>query len=257
LTRRTFHIDTHRGLAIQLCFLLLAGVASGQAASEVYQVADVIDGDTFRLSNGEKVRLIGIDAPESHYSYKLIRDVEEQGADAETIRALGALSARYLESIAAGRDVVLAFDQANSATGHRDRFGRLLAYVSLSDASGAPLVCINDMLLDAGYANVYSRYPFDRVDWYRSAEAAAREAQRGLWAPDALNTPESYALTHVEEPLFVTRTGTHYHRANCRSLRLSKVRLEDRHDPDRYEACRICKPGPKPVAAHVALSTSE
>ena len=219
-------------------------------SAPVYQVATVIDGDTFTLSNGEKVRLIGIDAPESHYSYKLTRDADDTGRDAEVIRALGDLSARYLESIALGRDVVLGFDPANAVTDHRDRFGRLLAYVSLTDSTGEPLVCINDLMIDAGYANVYSKYPFGRLEWYREAESGARTAGRGLWAPDALTTAESRALLEIEETYFVTKTGSRYHRANCRSLRSSKIPLADANHPDRYDACKICKPGPKPVAAH-------
>ena len=37
---------------------------------DVYKVARVIDGDTFELANGEVVRLIGIDTPETVHPKK-------------------------------------------------------------------------------------------------------------------------------------------------------------------------------------------
>src|SRR3546814_3900140 len=41
-----------------------------ETTARLYHVREVIDGDTFYLEDGEKVRLIGIDAPETPHSYK-------------------------------------------------------------------------------------------------------------------------------------------------------------------------------------------
>ena len=224
-------------------FAFSASAAPQNVDGHVVRVVErVIDGDTIELSGGEKVRLIGVDAPESQYSYKLYRDANSTGETTETIQALGNLSARFVEQLVSGKEVVLGFDQVNAPRGHRDRFGRLLAYVNLIDKTGQPVLCINDVILDAGYANVYSRYPFGRLTWYREAESSAREGGRGLWAPDALTGTDARKLLTTDDVLYVTKTGAKYHRANCRSLRHSRIPLDPNGHAGKYTACKICKP---------------
>lgn len=83
-------------------------------------VTEVIDGDTFRarLAGGreEKVRLIGVDTPES------TTQVEPYGKEA----------AAYTTRRLSGRTVYLELD-----VGERDKYGRLLAYVWLSSPQSA------------------------------------------------------------------------------------------------------------------------
>ena len=47
--------------------------------AQTYKVERVIDGDTLGLTNGEKVRLIGIDAPESKPNPRAEKQVEVEG----------------------------------------------------------------------------------------------------------------------------------------------------------------------------------
>ena len=75
------------------------------------------------------------------------------------------------------------------ATGHRDCYDRLLAYVTLPDGTdlGAEIIRL-------GYGHAYTRFPFARMDEFRALEREAREAGRGLWAgepekPPAAATP--------------------------------------------------------------------
>jgi len=56
------------------------------AKEEGYYVERVVDGDTLKLSNKERVRLIGIDTPEVHYSDKLVRDSKKSGKDIKPYR---------------------------------------------------------------------------------------------------------------------------------------------------------------------------
>jgi len=70
-----------------LVLLLLSGPSHSQDSS--YRVQRVIDGDTLLLTNGERVRLIGVDTPEVHESKKLHRDAQRTQTDIETIKALG------------------------------------------------------------------------------------------------------------------------------------------------------------------------
>src|SRR4029453_2620834 len=76
-------------------------------------VVRVVDGDTIVLDGQEKVRLIGVDTPETVHPAK---PVERFGHEAS------AFTTRRLK----GKVVTLAFDQQR-----RDRFQRTLAYVCL------------------------------------------------------------------------------------------------------------------------------
>jgi len=61
-------------LLTTLTVLLIATVSYAQT----YTVERVIDGDTLKLTNGERVRLIGIDCPESEPNDKAKRDSERE-----------------------------------------------------------------------------------------------------------------------------------------------------------------------------------
>lgn len=172
-------------LAPTLIVIALLVLACGdQPASPT--VVRVIDGDTFELSDGQRVRLIGIDTPETHVSQKLQSDIERSGRDRATIRALGARATHHATDLVEGKPVLLEFDQGNAASDHRDRYDRTLAYVWVADSDGNPLFCVNKRMLADGYANAYTRFPFEKMEEFREAERRARHEQRGLWADDAL-----------------------------------------------------------------------
>ena len=78
----------------------------------------MVDGGTLLLQSGERVRLIGVDTPEIKHPKK---PVEYFGKEAS------AFTRRMVE----GKRVRLECDQANAARGHKDRYGRTLAYVFL------------------------------------------------------------------------------------------------------------------------------
>ena len=85
-------------------------------------VFKVIDGDTFEIETGEKVRLIGIDTPEKN---------EPNYEEAKL----------FLISNIQGRKVILQKDVSD-----KDKFGRLLRYVYLEGE------LINLRLVEEGYA---------------------------------------------------------------------------------------------------------
>ena len=75
-----------------------------------------------------------------------------------------------------GKRVRLEYDQANVAIGHRDRYGRILAYVYLDDGT-----FLNAEIVRQGYGVAYTKYPFRYMDNFRRFEKEARERKSGLW----------------------------------------------------------------------------
>ncbi|MFH0754320.1 MAG: thermonuclease family protein [Candidatus Omnitrophota bacterium] len=147
------------------------------AAANIYDniaVVYVYDGDTVKLANGEKVRLLGIDTPESSENKKLIRDVQRSGKSVQEILQMGHLSAGYTRSFLAGRRVRLEFDIER-----RDKYGRLLAYVyRVSDG-----LFINAEIIKNGFAYPMTIPPNVRyADIFKKLFRQAREGRRGLWS---------------------------------------------------------------------------
>ena len=126
----------------------------------------VVDGDTLiaRLGGAdERVRLLGVDAPESVTPG---RPVECFGPQA------GAAARRLLPG---GSRVLVATDPSQ---GTRDRFGRLLAEVTREGES----VTVNERLIAGGFAEIFRGDGRGRLQpRLRAAERRARDARLGLW----------------------------------------------------------------------------
>ncbi|MEI8011782.1 MAG: thermonuclease family protein [Candidatus Omnitrophota bacterium] len=143
-------------------------------------VAYVYDGDTIRLSNGEKVRFVGIDTPESSDNKKLRRDARRSGTSAVDILRMGHQASRYTKSLLEGRKVRLEFDIEK-----RDKYGRLLAYVYRVDDG----LFVNEDIIRNGYAYPMSIPPNIRyADKFRQAFRSARKNNAGLWQDSSFQT---------------------------------------------------------------------
>ena len=131
-------------------------------------VSRVIDGDTIDVAVGGdtvRIRLIGVDTPESVHPSK---PVECYGREASA----------FLRELAQGRAVSLEIDPSQDEV---DRYGRWLRYIWLD---GGTLV--NREIIARGYGFEYTfRTPHAYRDEFRAAEAQARDAGLGMWAPDA------------------------------------------------------------------------
>ncbi len=163
-------------LAVIIVFLLIKkpGVFVGSDdKSEILTVTRVIDGDTFLLSNNERVRLIGVDTPEKHQSKKLERDAERSQKDKKTIQKLGEEASDFAKKIIEGKRVRLERDQYSAP---KDKYSRLLRYVYLEDGT-----LINALLIKEGYANAYTQFKFEKEEEFKKLEREARLNKRGLW----------------------------------------------------------------------------
>jgi len=135
-------------------------------------VTKVVDGDTLHLENGDRVRLIGIDTPESKVNVKLRRDSKRTGKDYETIAAMGKKAAKFTAGLANDKYVKLEFDVQK-----RDRYNRLLAYVYLPNGK-----MLNAEIIRAGYAQVMTVPPnVAHQDMFLELQKEAMENNRGLW----------------------------------------------------------------------------
>lgn len=210
--------------------LLLAGLlAAWLAAPTTAQLVErVVDGDTIIVEGIGRVRLIGVDTPETVHPN---RPVEFFGKEAS------AFTTRMLE----GKRVRLEYDQER-----RDRYGRTLAYVYLADGTFA-----NAEIIRRGYGHAYTRFPFRHMEQFRQFEREARTNRRGLWgtavggsADSSSGSPSADssrdAPTGVPDTVYVTRTGRKYHLDGCRFLSRSRIPMPRDEAMKRYELCGVC-----------------
>jgi micrococcal nuclease len=126
-------------------------------------VVRVVDGDTIKVSNGETLRLIGVDTPET---------VDPRAP----VQCFGREASARAHTLLDGASVRLEYDPTQ---GRYDRYGRTLAYVWLADGR-----LYNETIIAEGYAHEYTyAIPYRYRARFRAAERAAREAERGLWSP--------------------------------------------------------------------------
>ncbi|MFY7953916.1 MAG: thermonuclease family protein [Armatimonadaceae bacterium] len=203
--------------------ILLSGIARAQVFSG--RVVGVSDGDTITvLASGNrqvKVRLDGIDAPESRQDY-------------------GQRAKQLASDLVFGKQVTVT-------TKERDRYGRTVGSVTVGG------VDVNLAMVSAGMAWWYRQYAPGNAALER-AESSARAARRGLWASSSPVPPWEFrrggrgsssgvlfpggsakgrsgggdvpgAATPAPSAasLYRTTSGKKYHRDGCSGLRRSRI----------------------------------
>lgn len=155
--------------AVAMAMVVAAAANAATSGGFTYKatVTHIVDGDTLDVRIGsrtERVRIIGIDTPESGGCY----------ASAATAAAT---------RLASGKRVVLRGDPTQDT---RDRYGRLLAYVWLPHGKD-----LGYQLIAGGYAKVYvyNNREFQRVVAYRAAEASGRRLTQSVWRCRATSAP--------------------------------------------------------------------
>lgn len=146
-----------------------------QVSHGFVRVVEVYDGDTVGViinNTREKVRLTGIDAPETGQP------------------PWGAKAKQYLQTLVseADRQVKLEFDVEQ-----RDQHGRILAYLITPDGKH-----INLLMVKNGYAMLYTVPPNVRyANELAAAQTEAREKKIGIWSDHGLKErPGDYRRTH-------------------------------------------------------------
>ena len=165
---------------------------------EQVSVVHVYDGDTVRLANGRRLRLIGINAPESGHS-----DQQTQPLAAEAEALLVSLLDRHNHTLT-----------LRYGTKQHDNYGRLLAHAFLPDGNN-PAV----QLLEQGLATALAVPPNTRAaDCYSSIESNARGSGRGIWS-----LPDYRAVNAAD--LTPDVRGFHLLRGRVRDIRQSRYSI--------------------------------
>ncbi len=126
--------------------------------SELVLVKSVIDGDTISVTTFGRVRLLGIDAPETSHGI-------------DTPAPFGNEARDKLSRLILNRWIRL---ESEGPT--RDIYNRHLAYAVTEDGQ-----CINTVLVREGLARVSAREPLARLDELKRAEVEAQRFRRGMW----------------------------------------------------------------------------
>ncbi len=163
-----------RGILRALIILLAVCLSPASAAcASADQVVYVFDGDTVKMGDGRRVRLVGIDAPET-------RRKDRPG------QPYGRESTQYLSDLVLGEHVTVR------AYGIDD-YGRILGELLLDGRN------INLAMVAAGMAEAYRGKPAPGldIDAYRGAEKRARRALRGIWRQgDRYVSPRTWRRRH-------------------------------------------------------------
>ena len=161
--------------AVIILITCCAPEACGHGEEKKYDavVLKAIDGDTVNVyfpgekplscKRQERVRLIGVDTPEMHFSDGLEPDYYAQEAT------------DYTSSCLEGKEVEISLDDVSS---ERDVYGRILAYIYIDGE------CFNRRLIQEGFGYYYGNFEFNRslMDSFRKAQDEARERRAGLWS---------------------------------------------------------------------------
>lgn len=223
-----------------------------EQSEATYLVTRVVDGDTIIVDmdgTEERIRMIGIDTPESVHP------------DADRNVEYGKVASGFTRDKLQDQNVILEYDVEE-----RDRYGRILAYVWLDGEM------FNKTLLQEGHAKVATYPPNVKyVDDFVALQEQAREKEKGVWAYDAFekidpdlpvvasnssgdsnkasNPSQSDPKQTEVAYSYVGNSNTKkFHESGCRFVKQMAahniVALETRDDAINrgYDPCKVCKP---------------
>jgi micrococcal nuclease len=202
-----------------LIIVLLAAFIGLSFTQESYRrVGNVLDGDTIQLENGEKVRYLGINAPEIGHG---------EGEETECM----ALESKSLNASLVGKKrVKLQCDQVKE-----DRYGRLLAYVFLENGS-----MVNAVLVRKGLAHVRAEKPnLKYFTLLLQEQRLAMDEEIGIWSR-CFSEPEAFYPGNANSLTFHRPHCPYVKRIHSKNI----VKFESRRKAfwDGFSPCRQCRP---------------
>lgn len=180
-------------LLIAVLTLLATAPSVLRADSEWIAVKKVYDGDTIKLKDGRKVRMIGIDTPELHPNEKLANDVKRTHRDAKTLLKMGKKSYEVLKKAIGKGPVRLEYDQDSHDKYHRslayvfvrmkpERFAKIMKAPKPKDKDeGEREYMLNREMIRYGWADAFRNFDYRYKTEFIDLEKRARQEGIGLW----------------------------------------------------------------------------
>ncbi|MEA2031742.1 MAG: thermonuclease family protein [candidate division Zixibacteria bacterium] len=199
-------------IAILIVFRFVEDIGVEGQQNERFVVDRIIDGDTFVLAGGDRVRLLSIDTPEKGEPYYK-------------------QATQFLSNLVLDKVVRIEY-----ASRRRDKYGRLLAYVYIDS------LFVNKTILENGLGYLYL---FKDTDTGQDETKILLQAQRS-----ALKQKVSlWSLKREEEDYYIARPNSYrFHRPGCWYLRKStkadNIIFKSREDAlwEGLSPCRRCQP---------------
>jgi len=174
-----------------------------------FKVINVVDGDTLDLNNSNRVRLSGINTPETGECY--YQEAKER-----------------LEKLVLNKDVILEKDITDI-----DKYGRLLRYIYTSN------LLVNSLLVEEGYARVYDKYKDDtkKYDELKEVEIIAKNNNLGVWS----------CIDFKADCLYVaSKNSDIYHEPDCKWAKRIKpenlICFKSIEEVKDLKPCKTCNP---------------
>jgi micrococcal nuclease len=188
-------------------------------ARDLFQVTEVVDGDTIKVSTIGTLRLIGMDTPET-------RDPRKP------VQCFGREASSKAKELLSGKKVYLEYDPAQK----QDKYGRTLAYVYREDG-----LFYNAEMIKQGFAHSYVQFPHPRLDEFNTYQQEARENNRGFWAANTCNGNTTQAAsgsskTAIPLPISPEVNKDGFIKGSCASLKKLGLGNFERGDPNYTEA---------------------
>jgi micrococcal nuclease len=207
--------DRIRGSIIVTGFLVLLLCAGSYAeCSGLYEVRWVDDGDTIVLTDGRRVRYIGINSPEVESKYS---KAEPFGNEARELNR----GLVYLKKVR------LEFDIEKY-----DQYGRLLAYIFLTDGT-----FINNALITAGYAYCLPKKPNVKYEeLFLKSQRNAMLSNKGIW--QNLNDDSGEYIGNSRSKRFHLESCPFAGKIDKNSIKIYKGKRDAYRDG--YAPCKKC-----------------
>lgn len=211
-------------IPIIICTILLITTLAHAEPVIIGKVVSISDGDTVTVLQDRtqhRIRLYGIDCPESHQDF-------------------GSRATKFVSGMIFRENVKVVQKDV-------DRYGRVVGIIYLGDT------CVNEEIVRAGYAWVYRYFCKDEIcqDWL-TLEAEARGGRIGLWShPDPIppwefrrgkrGSSDVEALVYhgnVRSRVFHQPGCEHYNCKNCTAIFTTREEAVGAG----YRPCGGCRP---------------
>lgn len=234
------------------------------------KVTKHVDGDTVHVTTDSgqvlKIRMIGVDTPETVHPSKPVEFYGKEASD-------------FTKENLFGKTVYLEKDVSDTDRYGRSLRYIWIDVPQEITKEEIKTKMFNGMLVARGFANSSTYQPDIKYqEYFSDFQREARNKNLGLWDEKRLaefeapstnkvennksngvgqnngnsNTPNETNKTNVENTtpttdavyeVFITNTGTKYHKSGCRHLKSSSIPISKKEATSQgYEPCKVCKP---------------